>query len=132
VSGKGTGLGDEAQIHVVLSATALCINDGGNHPKAVNRTDVIAAGDFPVQNGKADFPLSVTASFQPSCSPPMTVSFTIMVSDSTSIRDASLIGGNPHEAARNSAPAQASNVVATFTGLALRHKFETTTSREIT
>ncbi len=65
-------------------------------------------------------------------SPPMTVSFTIMVSDSTSIRDASLIGGNPHEAARNSAPAQASNVVATFTGLALRHKFETTTSREIT
>jgi hypothetical protein len=53
VSGKEAGLGDEAQIHVVLSATALCINGGGNHPKAVNKESVSAAGDFPVQNGKA-------------------------------------------------------------------------------
>jgi hypothetical protein len=84
VSGKEAGLGDEAQIHVELSATALCINNGGNHPKAVNKTSVTAAGDFPVQNGKADFTLSGAATFQPSCSPPMTVEFTdVTVTDTT-------------------------------------------------
>ncbi len=84
VSGKEAGLGDEPQIHVVLTATALCINGGGNHPKAVNKESVSAEGDFPVQNGKADFTLSVTASFTPSCSPPMTVQFTdVVVTDTT-------------------------------------------------
>jgi hypothetical protein len=84
VSGKEAGLGDEAQIHVELSATALCINPGGHHPKAVNKESVSAAGDFPVQNGKADFTLSVTATFQPECSPPMTVAFTdVTVTDTT-------------------------------------------------
>jgi len=84
VSGKEAGLGDEEQIHVVLSATALCINPGGNHPKAVNKEDVSAEGDFPVQNGKANFTLSVTATFQPECSPPMTVAFTdVTVTDET-------------------------------------------------
>jgi len=84
VSGKEAGLGDEEQIHVVLTATALCINPGGNHPKAVNKESVSAEGDFPVQNGKADFTLSVTASFQPECSPPMTVAFTdVTVTDET-------------------------------------------------
>ena len=84
VSGKEAGLGDEAQIHVVLSATALCINGGGKHPRAVNKTSVSAEGDFPVQNGKANFTLSATATFQPSCSPPMTVTFTdVTVTDET-------------------------------------------------
>ena len=84
VSGKEAGLGDESQIHVVLSATALCINGGGNHPKAVNKTSVSASGDFPVQNGKADFTLVVVAVFQPNCSPPMTVAFTdVTVTDTT-------------------------------------------------
>jgi hypothetical protein len=84
VSGKEAGLGDEEQIHVVLSATALCINGGGNHPKAVNKESVSAEGDFPVQNGKADWTLSVSATFQPSCSPPMTVAFTdVTVTDTT-------------------------------------------------
>ena len=84
VSGKEAGLGDEDQVHIVVSATALCINGGGHHPKAVNKTSVNAAGDFPVQNGKANFSLSVTAVFQPSCSPPMTVAFTnVTVSDTT-------------------------------------------------
>jgi hypothetical protein len=84
VSGKEAGLGDESQIHVVLSATALCINNGGHHPKAVNKTSVSAQGTFPVQNGKADFTLSVTAVFQPDCSPPMTVEFTdVTVTDTT-------------------------------------------------
>ena len=84
VSGKEAGLGDEAQIHVVLTATAECINGGGNHPKASNKTSVSAAGDFPVQNGKAEFTLSATATFQPECSPPMSVRFTaVTVTDTT-------------------------------------------------
>jgi hypothetical protein len=84
VSGKEAGLGDEEQIHVVLTATALCINGGGNHPKAVNKASFSSEGDFPVQNGKADFTLSLTATFQPDCSPPMTVSWTdISLTDTT-------------------------------------------------
>jgi hypothetical protein len=84
VSGKEAGLGDEAQINVVLSATALCINPGSHHPKAANKESVSAMGTFPVQNGKADWTLSVTATFQPDCSPPMTVVFTdVTVTDTT-------------------------------------------------
>src|SRR5262245_45669989 len=82
VSGKEAGLGNETQVHIEVTATAECINGGGNHPKAVNKESVSAAGDFPVQNGKADFTLSVTATFQPDCAPPMTVAFTdIVVTD---------------------------------------------------
>jgi hypothetical protein len=84
VSGKEAGLGDEAQVHVVVSATALCINGGGKHPKAVNKESVNAEGTFPVQNGKADFSLTLTATFQPECSPPMTVEFTdVTIADTT-------------------------------------------------
>jgi len=84
VSGKEAGLGDETQIHVVLSATAQCVNPGNNKPQASNKQSLNAAGDFPVQNGKADFTLSVTASFQPNCSPPMSVVFSdIVVTDTT-------------------------------------------------
>lgn len=83
-SGKEAGLGDEQQVHIVLSATASCINPGGNHPKAANKQTVSAAGDFPVQNGKALFDLSVTAAFQPECSPPMSVVFSdVTVTDTT-------------------------------------------------
>jgi hypothetical protein len=84
VSGKEAGLGDEAQVHIVVTATAECINPGSHHPKAANKTSVSAAGDFPVQNGKAEFSISVTATFQPDCTPPMTVVFTdIVVTDTT-------------------------------------------------
>ena len=84
VSGKEAGLGDEAQVHIVLTATAECINGGGKHPRAVNKESVSSAGDFPVQNGKANFTLTVTAVFSPSCSPPMTVRFTdVSVTDTT-------------------------------------------------
>ncbi len=93
VSGKEAGLGDEAQIHIVVSATALCINRGGNHPKAVNKESVSAEGDFPVQNGKADFSLTLTATFQPECSPPMTVEFTdVTITDTTNNISTSLPG----------------------------------------
>src|SRR6266540_2210964 len=84
VSGKEAGLGDEAQVHIVVTATASCINPGSHHPKAANKTSVTAASDFPVQNGKANFSLSVTATFQPECSPPMTVVFVdVTVTDTT-------------------------------------------------
>lgn len=84
VSGKEAGLGDEAQIHVVLTATAECWNNGGNHPQAQNKATFSAEGDFPVQNGKATFSLTVTATFQPDCSPPMTVVWTsASVTDTT-------------------------------------------------
>jgi hypothetical protein len=85
VSGKEAGLGGEPQVHIVVTATAACINPGGNHPKAANKESVSAEGDFPVQNGKAYFTLAVTAVFQPSCSPPMTVVFSdVTVTDQTS------------------------------------------------
>ena len=84
VEGKEAGLGNEEQVHIEVTATAECINGGGKHPKAVNKESVSAAGDFPVQNGKADFSLTLTASFQPNCSPPMTVRFSdITVTDTT-------------------------------------------------
>lgn len=84
VSGKEAGLGNEEQVHIVLSATAECVNRGLHHPKAANKESVSSAGDFPVQNGKADFTLSVTATFEPNCSPPMTVRFTnVTLTDTT-------------------------------------------------
>ena len=93
VSFKEAGLGNEAQVHVVLSATALCINNGGKHPKAVNKESVSSAGDFPVQNGKAEGTLSLTATFQPDCSPPMTVQFTdVSLVDETSGARANIPG----------------------------------------
>jgi hypothetical protein len=76
VDGKEAGLGDETQVNIVLTADAACINPGEHHPKAANKESVTAAGSFPVQNGQALFQLSVTATFQPECSPPMSVQFT--------------------------------------------------------
>jgi hypothetical protein len=93
VSGKEAGLGDEAQVHIEVSATALCINPGGNHPKAVNKQSVSVGDNFPVQNGKAEFSLTLTATFQPECSPPMTVRFTnVTVTDTTNDISKSLPG----------------------------------------
>jgi hypothetical protein len=93
VTFKEAGLGNEAQVHVVLSATALWINNGGKHPKAVNKSSVSAEGDFPVQNGKAEGTLTLTATFQPECSPPMTVQFTdVTLVDETSGARANIPG----------------------------------------
>ena len=84
VSGKEAGLGDEDQVNILVTATAACINPGGNHPKAANKQSVSAQGQFPVQNGKANFSLTLTATFQPQCSPPMTVVWSdITVTDLT-------------------------------------------------
>jgi hypothetical protein len=76
VSAKEAGLGDEDQIVAVLSGTASCINGGGNHPKAVNKASFTTSSVVPVQNGKADYTITATVTFSPSCSPPMTVQFT--------------------------------------------------------
>jgi hypothetical protein len=93
VTGKVAGLGDEPQVHIVVSATAACVNPGGHKPRAANKMTVSAAGDFPVQNGKALFSLTVTAVFQPSCSPPMAVEFSdVTVTDVTSGITATLPG----------------------------------------
>jgi hypothetical protein len=84
VFGKEAGLGNEAQVHIVVTATALCINPGDHHPKAANKESVSSEGDFPVQNGRANFSLTLTATFQPDCTPPMTVAFTdVQVCDTT-------------------------------------------------
>jgi len=84
VVGKEAGLGDEEQVSILLTGTAECINPGQKHPKAANKESVSAQGTFPVQNGKAEFELTLTASFSPECSPPMTVVFSnVTVSDTT-------------------------------------------------
>jgi len=75
VSGKVAGLGNETQVHIEVSADAACLNRGENFPQAANKETFTAAGDFPVQNGKAEFELTLTATFQPKCSPPMRVVF---------------------------------------------------------
>jgi hypothetical protein len=82
---KEAGLGSEPQVHVVLSATASCVNPGGNKPSAANKQSVSADGTFPVQNGQATGELNVTAVFQPPCSPPMSVVFSgVTLTDTTS------------------------------------------------
>jgi hypothetical protein len=84
VTGKEAGLGDESQVHIEITANAECVNGGGHNPSAANKSSFNSAGDFPVQNGKANFRLSVTATFQPRCSPPMKVVFTsVTVTDTT-------------------------------------------------
>jgi hypothetical protein len=72
-SGKVAGLGNVEQINVTLTADAACINPGSNKPKAANKQSISVSGQFPVQNGKAEFSLTATATFQPDCLPPMTL-----------------------------------------------------------
>ncbi len=79
VAGKVAGLGNIPQIHVEITATAECINPGSNKPKAANKESIGAGGDFPVQNGKANFSVTATATFQPDCTPPMTLRFSDVV-----------------------------------------------------
>jgi hypothetical protein len=74
-SGKVAGLGSETQIHVDAVAEVACLNPGQNFPNADNKQSVGAGDDFPVQNGKAEFELTLTAVFKPKCAPPMTLVF---------------------------------------------------------
>jgi hypothetical protein len=83
---KEAGLGSTTTTEAItLSATAtatyLCVNGGGNHPKAANKqsvtTPVSNTADFAVRNGQTTGSLSVgppaAGPFQPPCSPPQTV-----------------------------------------------------------
>ena len=93
VSGKEAGLGNEEQVNIVVTVTAECINKGEHHPKAANKESLSTGENVPVQNGKANFSLTVTATLKPSCSPPMTLAFTdVTVSDTTNGISASLTG----------------------------------------
>ena len=84
-SGKIAGLGDEDQVHVVLTADVQCVNPGGNEPRAENKGAVIAEGSFPVQNGRANFTLSGVGVTDPDCEPPMTLVYrNVVVTDTTS------------------------------------------------
>jgi hypothetical protein len=78
-SGKVAGLGNVEAIHVTLTADVACINPGSNKPKASNKQSIGTGGDFPVQNGKAEFSLDATATFQPTCSGPMSLEWTNIV-----------------------------------------------------
>ena len=79
ITGKVAGLGNVPQIHAEFTADAQCVNPGSNKPKAANKQSVGGGGDFPVQNGKANFSISGTAVFQPDCTPPMTLVFSNIV-----------------------------------------------------
>jgi hypothetical protein len=80
VDGKVAGLGNVEEITVTVNADAACINPGSKHPKAANKESLSSTDIVPVQNGKASLSTSVTASFTPDCSPPMSVQWSnIMV-----------------------------------------------------
>jgi hypothetical protein len=86
VSGKVAGLGAIPDVNVAFTADAQCVNPGHQKPQAGNKQSFGADGNVPVQNGKALFSLSATATFQPDCTPPMTVSWSnvqITVTDPT-------------------------------------------------
>ena len=78
VTGKIAGLGNISQIDVVVTAEAECINRGNKNPNASNKQSVQGSSQEPVQNGKANFSVELSASFQPDCSPPMTVAWTLI------------------------------------------------------
>lgn len=69
VSGKEAGLGNETQVHIVVTADAQCVNRGSKHPKAANKESFSAEGDFPVQNGKAEFSLTLLRLSTPAAAP---------------------------------------------------------------
>jgi hypothetical protein len=84
VSAKEAGLGDEAQINVVLTGTAQCVNPGDNDPQAGNKQTFSTSAAVPVQNGKADYTLTLTAVLQPSCNPPMSIQWSgLTLTDTT-------------------------------------------------
>lgn len=91
VSGKVAGLGDVDVITVTVSADAACINPGSNKPKAANKQSISSSEDVPVQNGKALFSVPLTATFQPDCTPPMTVQFSNVVVTVTAADGTNLI-----------------------------------------
>ncbi|HEV8653122.1 MAG TPA: hypothetical protein VG276_27950 [Actinomycetes bacterium] len=84
VGGKEAGLGDEEQIVVTVSADAACLNPGENFPQAANKQTFSTTITVPVQNGKADYQVTLTFAVQPRCNPPMSLVIgNVTVFDST-------------------------------------------------
>lgn len=79
VTGKVAGLGDVDVITVTVTGDAACINPGSKKPQAANKESFSASSDQPVQNGKALFSQQLIATFQPDCTPPMTVQWSNIV-----------------------------------------------------
>jgi hypothetical protein len=72
-SGKVAGLGQVEVITVTVSGDAACVNPGSKKPQAENKQTFSGSADVPVQNGKANFSVLLTATFQPTCTGPMTI-----------------------------------------------------------
>jgi hypothetical protein len=88
VAGKVAGLGQVNEIHVDVTADVACINPGTKHPKAANKEAVTAGGNFPAQNGKANFSVTTDApDISPSCSPPMTLQYSNVTVTVTAVPD---------------------------------------------
>jgi hypothetical protein len=88
VQGKVAGLGQVNEIHVDVSADVACINPGAKHPKAANKEAITAGGNFPVQNGKANFSVTTgVPAIAPSCSPPMTLQYSNVTVTVTTVPD---------------------------------------------
>ncbi|HEX6231796.1 MAG TPA: hypothetical protein VFZ63_01595 [Jiangellaceae bacterium] len=85
VSGKLAGLGNELQVDIRVTALAECINPGTKKPRAANKESFSAEGQFPVQNGKANYSLTLVATtISPNCSPPMTIRWSnVLIEDLT-------------------------------------------------
>ena len=77
-TGKIAGLGNIDQIYVEVTAEAQCVNRGHQDPSAGNKQTVSGSTTAPVQNGKANFSVTLSASFSPPCSPPMTISWSLI------------------------------------------------------
>ncbi|MEU8527919.1 MULTISPECIES: hypothetical protein [Streptomyces] len=93
VKGKEAGLGNLEQVNIQVTADAQCVNKGGNKPSAENKQAFGGGGQFPVQNGKANFSVTVTANFQPKCSPPMSLVWSnVVVTDTTNGISVTLAG----------------------------------------
>jgi hypothetical protein len=86
-SGKVAGLGQVNEILVTVSGDAACINPGSKKPQAANKESFSAEGNFPVQNGKALFDVTLTATFQPDCTPPMSLQWSNLVITVTAVPD---------------------------------------------
>jgi hypothetical protein len=77
IAGLGTNV---TTVQVTLQADAQCVNPGSNKPKAGNKQTFSASGNFDVdKSGSAEGSLTLTATFQPDCTPPMTVEFSNVI-----------------------------------------------------
>ncbi|MEV6328440.1 hypothetical protein [Streptomyces sp. NPDC051909] len=84
VKGKEAGLGNLTQINVLVTADAQCVNKGGNEPSADNKDSFGSDVDVPVQNGKANFTVVLTADLQPDCTKSMKLVWSnVTITDTT-------------------------------------------------